>query len=750
MKKITISILLVLYSVVGFSQVLFESFENTTGPEPAPSTNWTLGSGNWAVFDTNVGGTVNWSTNIISNTGQKCAFMNRQNMGIGITTEEYLATPMITVPTNGKLEFYSRTFTAGNQGSLYQVKVAMATSPQNNPSSYTILLEEFGESQVSPAFNMYWKKTLDLSGFAGQNIYIAFVLKHTQPNSSLSGDRFLLDDVSVTDGTDCHQPSNFNIEYIESNSSYNLTWNTDNANAWEVLAIQCSQEIPFQNQSGIQTNTNTYNFSGLTEDYCYNFCVRRICDDGTTSNWSIITLNNANSVYNDYCLYITSFIDNNINGIYDVGDEPFRNGIITYSNNPEPIVDYTSNNYCSTPSNTADFEFQIMPEYLPYYSSTVSSYTNVSFNDNQNYYFPVTLVQPFEDLGVYGFNSSTPRAGFNYSVRFYYGNSGLIPTDGTINFTKDPQVSIVAVSLPTADYLITADGFSYVTNILQPGQGGYINVTLSVPPIPTVAIGDLLTNSVTITPNSGTDNILSNNSFSETKAIIAAYDPNNKTESHGGQIEFDQFTSNDYLYYTINFQNLGNASAIDVRIEDLLDPKIDESSFQMIESSHNYSLERNGSNLIWRFDNIQLLPSFVSEDLSKGFITFKVKPKPGYTVGDIIPNSAAIYFDTNPAIITNTFNTEFVDSLGNPRFDSNNVFLAPNPANETVQIQLQNTSETIKSITITDVLGKTIRTLKATTGNQISVNLADVSQGVYFVEIITQNGLKQTKKLIKE
>ena len=170
----------------------------------------------------------------------------------------------------------------------------------------------------------------------------------------------------------------------------------------------------------------------------------------------------------------------------------------------------------------------------------------------------------------------------------------------------------------------------------------------------------------------------------------------------------------------------------------------------MIESSHNYSLERNGSNLTWRFDDIQLLPSFVSEDLSKGFITFKVKPKPSYAVGDIIPNSASIYFDTNPAIITNTFNTEFVDTLGNPRFDSNNILLAPNPANETIQIQLQNTSETIASFTITDVLGKTIRTLKATTGNQMSINVADLSQGVYFVEIITSNNLKQVKKLIKE
>ena len=753
MKKITITLLLFLYSVVGFSQVFFESFENTTGPEPAPSTNWTLGSGNWAVFDTNIGGTVNWSINPNSYTGNNAAYMNRQNIAAGVLIEEYLATPMITVPANGKLEFYSRSFTAGNAGTYYQVKVASGSNPQNDPASYNIILDEFNENQLSPAFNLYWKKTLDLSGFAGQNIYIAFVLKRVQQGNSLNGDRFLLDDVSITDGLDCGQPSNLNIAFDSSNLSYNLTWNADNATSWEVLSIPCNQVIPFPNQNGIPIATNSYSFTGLTES-CYNFCVRRICANGTVSNWSINSIDMPYTYNNSGCILSRSFVDNNSNGISDNGEASFNKGIFSYNNSSDVISTYyghdNARRYCSTPTNTANFEFQIQPEYAPYYSATTTSYNNISFSNNQTLLFPVTLIQPFEDLEIRYFTSSLPRAGFNQFVYISYRNNGTVPLQGIINFVKDPQLSIVDVSLPVADYTLTSDGFSYLTTTINPGFGGQIRVKLSVPDFPIVAIGDLLTNSVTITSNSGNDAVLSNNSFSETKAIIGAYDPNNKTESHGGQIEFDQFTSNDYLYYTINFQNLGNASAIDVRIEDLLDAKIDESSFQMIESSHNYSLERNGSNLTWSFDDIQLLPSFVSEDLSKGFVLFKVKPKPGYAVGDIIPNSASIYFDTNPAITTNTFNTEFVDSLGNPRFDSNNILLAPNPANETIQIQLQNTSETIANVSITDVLGKNIRTLKATTGNQMSVDVADLSQGVYFVAITTGNNLKQVKKLVKE
>ena len=752
MKKIIFSLSLVLYYALGFSQLLFENFENTTGPDAAPSTNWTLGSGNWAVFDNNVGGTTNWSINPNSYSGSIAAYMNRQNIGQGITTEEYLATPMVTVPANGKLEFYSRSFTAGNQGTLYQVKVASASNAQNLPASYTILLEEFGEDQISPAFSLYWKKTFDLSGFAGQNIYIAFVKKYTQPTGAITGDRWLLDDVSVTAGTDCDSPANFSVNYSSSSSSYTLTWNADTASSWEVLAIPCTQQIPLAGQSGTVTSSNSYNFTGLTET-CYNFCVRRICSNGTFSYWSITSIYIPVPPPSYYVKNVVSFIDNNSNGVRDSGDSNFYFGTFSFEMNNSGVVQYSepTNGYKAyhrSATNIADFGCQIMSDYAPFYSLSTSYCNDVPFTSSETLYFPVTVIQPYDDLSTYIYSNQNPRAGSNYKLTITYRNNGSTPNSGTINFVKDSSVSIANVSL--SGITPNANGFSYQTSTLAPGQGGVIIVTLSIPQIPNVTIGDLLNNTVNITSNSGNDALPSNNSFSDIKTILAGYDPNNKTESHGGQIQFDEFTSDDYLYYTINFQNLGNASAIDVRIEDVLDSKIDESTIQMVESSHNYTMERTGGGLTWRFNNIQLLPAFVSEELSKGFVFFKVKPKPGYAVGDIIPNTAEIYFDSNPAIVTNTFNTEFVQALGTTNFEWNNFVIFPNPTIENVTISLQNTSEMIDSITITDVLGKTIRNIKGVSGNQFNMDVSDVSQGVYFVEIITQNNEKKVKKLIKK
>ncbi|WP_186809181.1 DUF7619 domain-containing protein, partial [Flavobacterium branchiophilum] len=54
--------------------------------------------------------------------------------------------------------------------------------------------------------------------------------------------------------------------------------------------------------------------------------------------------------------------------------------------------------------------------------------------------------------------------------------------------------------------------------------------------------------------------------------------------------------------------------------------------------------------------------------------------KPGFNIGDIIPNNAQIYFNYKPAIITNTFNTELGATLGKENIQWNNPILFPNPA----------------------------------------------------------------------
>ena len=451
---------------------------------------------------------------------------------------------------------------------------------------------------------------------------------------------------------------------------------------------------------------------------------------------------------------LVAFVDQNNNGIKDTGENNFTYGSFgieennngTVTNITSPFGAYTI--YDST-ATTYDFSYTVDSEYSPYYTASGVSYNdiNIALNTDPILYFPITLTQGYNDVTVSITLLVPPRPGFSYTNKVVYKNLGVTSTSGTVTYNNDPATTIVSVSQVGAT--TTSTGFTYDFINLQPYESRSFNVTMSVPAIPTVNIDDILTSTASVSAPANDIN-LNNNLFSNSEIVVAAYDPNDITESHGKRIQIDQFSANDYLYYTIRFQNMGTASAVNVRIENLLDSQLDENSIRMVSASHNYIMERVGNQLTWKFNYINLVSHLQNEALSKGYITYKIRVKPGFAVGDIIPNTAGIYFDTNPVVVTNTFNTEFVTTLGTTDFGSNNMLVFPNPANSTIQISLQNTSETLSSVSITDILGKNIRSVKVESGYQTNIDIADLSQGVYFVEITTSNNLKQVKKLIKE
>jgi hypothetical protein len=170
----------------------------------------------------------------------------------------------------------------------------------------------------------------------------------------------------------------------------------------------------------------------------------------------------------------------------------------------------------------------------------------------------------------------------------------------------------------------------------------------------------------------------------------------------------------------------------------------------MISASHTYTLERVNNELMWKFDNIQLVPKLVNENASIGFVHFKIKPNAGYTVGTVIPNTAEIYFDFNPAIVTNTFETVFVENLSTADFTYSDLVLFPNPAKDLIQIQLKNSSDSIKGMIIYDVLGKVFYSKQNMNMEQTTIDISRYTKGVYIVEISTVNNQKVLQKFVKQ
>jgi hypothetical protein len=222
--------------------------------------------------------------------------------------------------------------------------------------------------------------------------------------------------------------------------------------------------------------------------------------------------------------------------------------------------------------------------------------------------------------------------------------------------------------------------------------------------------------------------------------IVNSFDPNDITVHEGPFIVEEQ--ADDYLTYTIRFQNTGTADAINVRLENSLDELLDWETFQPINASHNYYVTRNDGDLTFVFNDIHLPAEQDDEAGSHGQVTYRIKPTSTFGLGDVVSNSAGIFFDFNEPIYTNTATTEVV-ALGTEEFAYNNVKLYPNPVND--QLNILVSSGDLTAVKVYDLNGREINIAQ-------SANVVDVSAlsaGVYIVNVVTTEGTS-THRIIKK
>ena len=462
--------------------------------------------------------------------------------------------------------------------------------------------------------------------------------------------------------------------------------------------------------------------------------------------------NNPNLACNPDQIKMVSFVDTNNNGTKDIGELDFNLGSFKYELNNTTNSSYVISQdgvgyiFSLDYADTHDLSYQINAEYSGYYTC------NTSFNDvlitqgsnETTYYFPITNTVPYADVDVVVIPNNNPVPGFTYNNTVVYKNKGVIPTSGTLTFNHSPNVTLLTNSATSS--VSTTNGFTLDYTNLLPFETRTIDLSFSVPTIPTVSLGDNVQTTSSIT-STVIDVIASNNTYELNNVIEGSYDPNDINEAHGNEILFTDFGSDDYLYYTIRFQNTGTANANFISIIDNLPTELDGNSLVMLHASHNYNLTRKGSELKWFFENINLVPSSVNNANSQGYVTFKIKPTAGYTVGTIIENSAEIYFDYNPAIYTNIFETEFVNALSNESYNILDFAVYPNPANNMVTIQNKNNA-VISKVTLVDILGKNIQT-STFNSSEVSMDISNLNAGIYFIEIYS-NEVKTIKKIIKK
>jgi len=438
-------------------------------------------------------------------------------------------------------------------------------------------------------------------------------------------------------------------------------------------------------------------------------------------------------------------IDLETNGC-DSNDLPMPNLLVVTDNGIDSYATFTvGNGVYQLFTNEGEFTTTISSELPNYYTSNPASYstTFVGVGNTEVANFCIEPIGDINDLNVSVYPLNDARPGFEATYQIVYRNVGTtIITDALELTFDDTKISFLEASegpIMQSSNSLTFDFYS-----LLPFETKTINVVFEVFTPPTTEIGDILPFTAVISPVTG-DYTEDDNTFDFDQTVIGAYDPNDIQVLEGDEI-YESETDN-YLHYIIRFQNVGTASAINVRVTNELDPNLDWNTLQIENISHTNRVEiRDGNQVEFIFDNINLPDSTSNEEASHGYIQYKIKPKNIVSLGDSMSNNADIFFDFNPAVATNIVTTTVVDNLSVNDHSILKTTIYPNPSNGLLKIKSNNP---ITKLIIYNQLGQVV--LEESNENGIhSINLDNLSQGIYFIKLSDTDFNNVIKRLIKK
>ncbi len=300
-----------------------------------------------------------------------------------------------------------------------------------------------------------------------------------------------------------------------------------------------------------------------------------------------------------------------------------------------------------------------------------------------NVHHPDTALVPL-DVRV-ALASGTARPGFPFSYSMSVRNETPAGSGATtVTFTFDPTITYQSATPPPSS--VSGNTLTWNEGALNAWQSRNYQVQFQVPPNVGLLGYELVATATVSTAN--TDGDPANNSATDLRTITGAYDPNDKlaVTSLGSNSAW-LINEDEWVDYTIRFQNTGTDTAFTVVITDTLPANLDPGSIIIGAASHPFTWElRDAGTLKFYFPNILLPDSNVNEALSHGYMGFRIRPHLPLLPGTTIENTANIYFDYNPPVITepSVLVAEFSTGVGEAK--PVEVWLVPNPATEHVRL----------------------------------------------------------------
>ncbi len=229
-----------------------------------------------------------------------------------------------------------------------------------------------------------------------------------------------------------------------------------------------------------------------------------------------------------------------------------------------------------------------------------------------------------------------------------------------------------------------------------------------------------------------------------------AYDPNDKQGFPKGVGSEHWLKQNTDIEYLIRFQNTGTDTAFNIVVLDTLSPLLEPESVKPLVASHDYTFEQLDKNILkFTFANIMLPDSNINEVASHGFIRFKVSQQPDLEDNLLIENQAAIYFDFNEPIFTNTTVHKTGEEPLTPveAFElASTISASPNPFDHQAIIEMEEQAPPNTTFVLYDLLGREMRRMPFE-GNRLLFQRGSLVDGIYFYEVQVDGKIIHSDKL---
>ena len=458
------------------------------------------------------------------------------------------------------------------------------------------------------------------------------------------------------------------------------------------------------------------------------------------------------NLLNDESINGNVFWDENENGLLDNNEILLPNFPIQIS--PSSFAVFTN----------ADGGFQIfadagnyelIPEFGDCWASTTGGSVMVNFdgvNAVEGILIGVTQVSTSENVHV-SMTSSPTRCGFTIPAWMDYTNTGCQIISGKIKMLPSELTTFISAQTPP-DQTIN-DTLIWDFENLIPGENRQVDLVFEIAGVQN--LGDTIVIPLLFLKENIDGNFTTIDSSLFTSVINCAYDPNDK-QTYPRRSEIDPYDLNytlmeEQIDYTVRFQNTGTDTAFNIVIRDTLSTDLDWSTFKPLNASHPFETVFHDNGAVeFFFKDIMLVDSFTNEPMSHGYVQFNIFAKDNLPDETSILNSASIYFDFNPPILTNTIENLMVDML--PVFTSTDetsniqaLQIFPNPISEGEKLNLIDLPVGEKLISVYNHKGQVIFFEKIHS-IEYSIQTQNWRTGVYFIWIENEYEKKLGKVII--